>query len=431
MQHATSFGDVDDLTVELSPQTPGEFEFGPPARECLPLGVVEKMPGQIHAQVTHLEGVAKGPIGIGLERRAQRGEGLGAAQFGPRGTTTMIQRMAHGSEPSPREPTDDREASSAQYRAPPVTSSRHAPVEVRRGIAFGATAYLLWALLTLYWKALEDHPPLELIGWRLVFATALLAVIARRRGRWHRLVATLREPGLRWRVVFGGLLVATNWTAYVVAILSDRILETSLGYFMAPLGTMIIGVTVLGERLDAVLAFAVSLAAAAVVVSTVSYGRVPIAALAIAASWSVYGLLKRQAGLDASDGLLAETAPLIAPAVAMVLITGLGDPSSILRSGDATSWVLIALSGVVTVVPLALFSVAAGRVPFTILGPLQYFVPTINFALGWLAYDEELPTTRLIGFALVWCALAAVAIRGLRQRGRHHHVADPRVTVSR
>lgn len=325
----------------------------------------------------------------------------------------MVGRVLHAPNLSPRPRGDDRGLFPDRYRAPSVT----APSEIRRGIAFGASAYLMWALLTLYWKALEDHPALELIGWRLLFAYGLLMVIAHRRGRWKRLGAALTTPGVRWRVVLGGVLVGVNWTTYVVAVLADRVLEASLGYFMAPLGTMVIGVLVLGERLDPVLGFALTMAGAAVVVSTVSYGRVPIAALAIATSWSLYGLLKRQAGLDPFDGLFAETAPLVLPAVALVVIVGGGGPSSILRSGDATSWILIALSGVVTVIPLALFSMAATRVPFTVLGPLQYFVPTINFFLGWIVYDEELPTTRLIAFLCVWSGLVALATRGaLRSR---------------
>ena len=186
-------------------------------------------------------------------------------------------------------------------------------------------------------------------------------------------------------------------------------LETALGYFMAPLATMILGVTVLGEPASRLQKAALGLAAAAVVVLTLSYGRPPWIALVIAVSWSLYGLLKRQVPLTPIESLAGETLILLVPAVILVAVVA-GRSDSVPSSATAGDWALIALTGVVTAVPLLLFAVAAQRVPFTLLGALQYLVPTINLLLGWLVYDESMPADRLVGFALVWIALIAVTV---------------------
>ena len=144
-----------------------------------------------------------------------------------------------------------------------------------------------------------------------------------------------------------------------------------------------------------------------------SYGQPPIAALVMAVSWSVYGLLKRRVPLAAVDGFAAESFVLVVPAVIVVAATaGLSD--SIPRTADGAELVLVSVSGVATAVPLILFAFAAARVPLTVLGPLQYLIPTINFLLGWALYDEELPWSRLVGFGLIWAALLIVTIDGVR-----------------
>ncbi len=185
-------------------------------------------------------------------------------------------------------------------------------------------------------------------------------------------------------------LLTANWTAYVYAVVHERVIETALGYFMAPLGTMVLGIIVLKERPSAAQKVAIVLAAVAVVELTLSYGRPPIAALVMAVSWSVYGLLKRRVPLAAVDRFAAESFVLVIPALIVVAVTA-GVSDSIPRTATAAELALVSLSGVATAVPLILFAFAAARVPFTLLGPLQYLVPTINFLLGWALYDEELP----------------------------------------
>jgi chloramphenicol-sensitive protein RarD len=273
----------------------------------------------------------------------------------------------------------------------------------------GITAYLLWGFITVYWKALADFDPFELIGWRIVTSFVLLVGILGFTGRLGSLMRVISQRQVGPRVIIAALLVGANWTAYVYAVANDNVIETALGYFISPIGTMLIGVFVLGERLRGTQQFALALAVTAVVVLTISYGRLPIVALIIALTWSVYGLLKKQVDLGPLEGLTIESGVLLAPALIIVVVTW-GRAGSVSVGASTSQWVLVAMSGVVTIVPLALFAAAARRLPLSVLGPMQYSVPTINFVLGWIVYGEDLPTSRLIGFALVWIGLAVVTI---------------------
>lgn len=280
---------------------------------------------------------------------------------------------------------------------------------LQQGIQAAVVAYLLWGLLTIFWKELRQFDPFELIGWRIVSASIVMAGVITVRRRWGVLTAALRVPRTAVRIAVAAVLLTMNWTAYVWAVANDRVLETALGYFMAPLATMLLGMTVLGEQASRLHRVALVFAAAAVVVLTVSYGRPPYLALIIAASWSLYGLLKRQVPLTPIESLAGETFLLTVPAI--VLVTALaGRADSVPSTATAGDWALVALTGLVTAVPLLLFAVAAQRVPFTLLGALQYLVPTINLVLGWLVYDESMPAVRLGGFGLVWIALVLVTV---------------------
>ena len=244
-------------------------------------------------------------------------------------------------------------------------------------------------------------------------AAVMMVIVVSARRRWSAIRAVLADRGLMIRITAAGVLLAGNWTAYVYAVVDDRVLETALGYFMAPLGTMALGILVLKERPSAAQKAAMALAFLAVGVLTATYGRPPVIALVIAVTWSVYALLKRQVPLGAVESLAAETFVLLIPAVALAAVLA-PRADSIPRSGDGRELALVSLAGVATIVPLVMFAFAASRVPFTILGPLNYLIPTINFLLGWILYDEDLPWWRLLGFGFVWVALALVTTDRLR-----------------
>ncbi len=279
--------------------------------------------------------------------------------------------------------------------------------DVSRGVRAGVVAYLVWGLLTVYWKQLTMFDPIELIGWRVAMAAVVMAAVITWHGRWPVMRVAFTDPKLVGRLVFAALLLTVNWSTYVWAVVNDHVIETALGYFLAPLGTMAVGVFVLGERLTPTKKVSIGLAVLAVLVLTASYGQVPVVAVVIGVTWTVYGLAKRKFPLTAIESLAGETFVLVGPAVAVVL-WGASRPDGVPATASTAEWVLVLGTGVVTVVPLLLFAYAAKLVPFTVLGPLNYLVPIINFLLGWLVYGETLPAAGVIGFALVWAALVLI-----------------------
>lgn len=304
-------------------------------------------------------------------------------------------------------------AVSAAVTAPAARSGN----ELARGVRAGVVAYVGWGLLTIYWKAINGFDAIELIGWRVLTAAGVMAVIVTMRRSWASVLATLRAPRTLPVVVAAAVLLAINWLVYVLAVVNEHILEVALGYFMAPLGTMMIGLLVLGEARSRLQYLALALAAAAVVVLTVSYGQVPYAAAVIAVSWSLYGLVKRRLQLPAAEGFAAESFVLALPAAITVLVMA-SRPGSVPDAAGGVELVLVLGTGLITALPLMLFAVAAARVPFTLLGPIQYIVPTINLILGWAVYHEAMPVSRLAGFAFVWLALIIVAVDQLRRHAR-------------
>jgi chloramphenicol-sensitive protein RarD len=283
-----------------------------------------------------------------------------------------------------------------------------------RGLQAAVTAYVLWGLLTIYWKQLSGLDAIEMIGWRVATATLFMSIVVSATGRWSPIVATLRNRSTVLRITIASLLLTANWTTYVWAVVNDRVIETALGYFLAPLGTMAVGVFVLGERLTPLKRWSIGFALVAVAVLTISYGRFPWVALVLAGSWSWYGLTKRRVPLGPVESLTSELLVLALPAVALVA-AGFLRTGGVPDQASGADWVFLVGTGAITAIPLLLFAFAAQRVPFTVLGPVQYLVPLINFLLGWLAFAEALPASRVAGFVLVWIALILVTVDMLRR----------------
>ena len=285
----------------------------------------------------------------------------------------------------------------------------------RAGIASGLSAYLLWGFITIYWKLLDDFNAFELIGWRIVTAVILLIALVVAQRSVSPVFAALMKPRMLVRVSVAAVMLVANWTLYVWAVVNEHIMETALGYFIAPLFTSILGVVVLGERLRTLQKTALAFAVAAVVVLTFSFGRPPFIALAIAASWAVYGLLKKQVPLRPVESLTAETIVLM-PLAVVLMVWSFSRDAGIPNTASTMEFVLVLFTGLITAVPLLLFAHSALRLPLTIIGPLQYLVPVINFLLGWLMYDEPLDSARFVGFVLVWLGLACSLADTMRTR---------------
>lgn len=301
--------------------------------------------------------------------------------------------------------------------------------ELRNGVIVALTAYIVWGLLTLYWKLLDGFQPFELVGWRVMSAAVLMAVALTIDKGWARVRSVVRDRALLGRVALAAALLTCNWCAYVWAVVNGHIIETALGYFMSPLGTVAVGVLAFGERLVRAQRIAIGFALLAVVVLVVSFGQVPWIALILASTWSLYGGLKRRVPLNAIESMSAETFIVLVPAVVLVLVLA-GRSDSIPSTASLGYFVLVLLTGVATVVPLTLFAWAAHRVPLTLLGPMQYLIPTSNFLLGWLVYHESLPPSRVAGFALVWIGLLIMTVDTVRGRARHGRTSpEPVATV--
>lgn len=294
----------------------------------------------------------------------------------------------------------------------------------RSGAALGAGAYLLWGLFPLYWPLLEPSTSLEVLAhrilWSLVVVAALL-VLTRRTARVRAAVADRRRL---LQLSLAAVVVAVNWGTYIYGVSSGQVVETSLGYFVNPIVTVLLGVLVLGERLRPAQWAAMGMAFVAVVVLTVENGRPPWIALVLAFSFGAYGLLKKTAGVGAVEGLAIETAVLFPVAALFVVWLGVSGVGTFGSEGPAHAG-LLALSGVVTAVPLLMFGAAASRIPLSTLGVLQYLAPTIQFLLGVTLFSEPLPPVRLLGFLLVWTGLAMFTVDLVR-----HHRRQLRLTVA-
>ncbi|MGI9644487.1 MAG: EamA family transporter [Ilumatobacteraceae bacterium] len=303
--------------------------------------------------------------------------------------------------------------------APAPTGGGSSRDSVALGVQVGALAYLIWGFLTVYWKQLSAFDALELIGWRMIGAAVVTAAIVSVRGTWGILGVAFVDRAVVRRLVAAALLLTANWTAYVWAVTNDRVIETALGYFMAPLATMAIGVLVLHEQPTSAQRLAFACASVAVVILTVSAGRPPWIALVLAATWSLYGLSKRRLDLGPVEGLAGETLIMVIPAIVFLIVMSTRAGSVVDAAGSA-DWVFVLGTGVVTAVPLMMFAFAAKSIPFTLLGPLNLIVPVVNFGLGWLVYGEPMPADRVVGFAFVWIALIAVMTERIAaaRRGR-------------
>jgi chloramphenicol-sensitive protein RarD len=253
------------------------------------------------------------------------------------------------------------------------------------------------------------------VVWSLVFVLVVLTV--RRRWEWVR--PLLADCATMARLSLAAALIAANWALYIWGVNNEHVVETSLGYFVNPVVTVLLGVLVLHERLRRLQWAAVAVGAAAVVVLTVDYGRPPWIALGLAGSFATYGLLKKQVGprVGALQSLTVETAVIALPALGFLVALELRGEGQLGHSGVGHG-LLLASAGVVTAVPLIFFAAAARRVPLSILGLLQYLTPVLQFLLGVLLYQEPMPASRLAGFTLIWAALALLTFDSLRHRRR-------------
>lgn len=287
----------------------------------------------------------------------------------------------------------------------------------RAGVLLGLCAYLMWGLFPLYFRLLEAAGAVEIVLHRIVWSLVACCVMVTVVRGW----ATVRSATRRQVLLLAAAaaVISVNWGVFIWAVNAGQVVEASLGYFINPLVSVLLGVLVLGERLRRVQWAAVGIAASAVGVLTFDYGRPPWIAIALAASFGSYGLLKNRVGrgVGALPGLTVETAVLAPLALGGLVWLGVTGRSTATAEGPGLVLLLMA-SGVLTALPLLLFAGAARRVPLSTIGLLQYITPVMQLLIGVLLFGEPMPPLRLAGFALVWVALAVFSVDGLRSAGR-------------
>jgi chloramphenicol-sensitive protein RarD len=289
--------------------------------------------------------------------------------------------------------------------------------ETRRGFLLGAAAYAMWGLFPLFWPLLEPAGAVEILAHRVFWSMAVMLLLVALLGRSRPLRAVLADRRTFGILTLGAAVISVNWGTYIWGVNNGHVVETSLGYFINPLVTVLMGVVILGERLRTLQWVALGIAAAAVVGLTVEYGRPPWVALALAFSFGSYGLAKKKANVGAVESLTVETV-VLAPVAAGYILWLVGQGTSTFGQAGAAHAVLLVATGVVTAVPLICFGAAATRVSMTTIGLLQYLAPTIQFALGVLLFHEAMPPMRWVGFSLVWVALVLFTYEAVTHRRR-------------
>jgi len=293
----------------------------------------------------------------------------------------------------------------------------------RRGVWVAVGSYVLWGVMPLYWHLLKPVPSLQIIVHRIVWSTLLVCGwLAFRYGRgWLR--ETLAQPRAAWMLALSGTLIAFNWSLYIWAVNAGHVVETSLGYFINPLLNVVLGVVLLHERLNRVQWTSVAIAAAGVLWLTFNYGDFPWIALALAASFGAYGLVRKLVGVPPVRGLGVESLYLFLPALAVLLWGEANGQGGFVAHGATPGWgfamgALLVFGGVCTALPLIGFADAVRRIPFSLVGLLQYIAPTLQLLCGVLVFHEAFDADRAVGFGFIWVALLLYAGDGLLRARR-------------
>lgn len=297
------------------------------------------------------------------------------------------------------------------------------------GIAYAGGAYLLWGVLPLYFLLLAPTGPWEVVAWRVLLSFVFCGILLTVTRGWRALGAIVRQPTLLWWTALAGVLIYVNWQVFLIGTLTGHVVETSLGYFINPITTVLLGVFVLKERIRRLQWAAIGIAAVAVVVIVLFYRSFPWIALSLTASFGVYGLIKKKIGpaVDAVSGLTLESFWLIPIAVVQLIVVAT-TPAGI-TMGQHGVWhaVLLAFAGVATAVPLLLFAAGTRRINLAVIGMIQFVTPVMQFIIGSAVLGEPMPIERWLGFLIVWIAIAVFLIDLVLagRRGRREAQPEP------
>jgi chloramphenicol-sensitive protein RarD len=292
------------------------------------------------------------------------------------------------------------------------------------GLLYGLLAYFIWGSFPLIINATEFANPFEVVVWRVVFGFLFAAVLVSIVGGWREISQLIRSvKAMKW-VAVASLFIFINWSVYVVAVATENVIETSLGYFINPLVTVLFAVIFLKEKLRAMQWTALGIGLLAVLVLSFDYGRLPFIALILAFSFAIYSLAKNKVGkkIPALQSFTIESGLVLPFALIQLWIVAQYSPIMILSGPIETS--LLVAFGILTAIPLILFGAAASRIPLSTIGFIQYLTPTLQFSVGFFILGEPMPAVRWIGFGLVWISLAVLTIDALRRKRPDLPVVD-------
>ncbi|MGC5172971.1 EamA family transporter RarD [Microbacterium sp. DT81.1] len=307
-----------------------------------------------------------------------------------------------------------------------MSAARPDPARERiLGGVYAFCAYFLWGFLPLYFLTLSPTGPWEIVAWRIVFSLLFCIVLIAVLRSWRRFRDIVRQRRLLFWTAVAGMLIYVNWQVFLIGTLTGHVLETSLGYFINPIVTVLLGVLVLRERLRLTQWIAIGVAALAVLVIVLGYGTFPWISLSLAVSFGLYGLVKKQIGpaVDAVSGLTLESFWLLPIAIVQLIVVG---ATTGITLGAAGPWhaVLLSLAGVFTATPLLFFAAGARRAPLVLIGLLQFVAPILQFVIGVWLLGEPMPPERWVGFGLVWLALTVLTVDSVVFARRARGVSD-------
>ncbi|GMG87804.1 EamA family transporter RarD [Biformimicrobium ophioploci] len=284
-----------------------------------------------------------------------------------------------------------------------------------QGLAAGVAAYTIWGLAPLYFYLLKGISAPEILAHRVIWSALLAIILVLALKKAPTMIATLRKHSTMGWLAVSTVLITVNWLIFIWAVTSNKILDASLGYYINPLFNVVLGVLVLGERMRPLQWLAVIIAACGVAYEIIGFGRVPLVALALAGTFGLYGLIRKQAPVDSLTGLAIETLMLVPLALGFLFFST--SPTSNLAENSASTNALLMAAGPITLVPLLLFTVAARRLKLSTLGQLQYIGPTLMFMLALFYFDSDFEPRKLVTFGLVWTGIALFTAESIwRQR---------------
>ncbi|WP_299199372.1 EamA family transporter RarD [uncultured Amphritea sp.] len=286
--------------------------------------------------------------------------------------------------------------------------------EQRKGILFALSAYGMWGLFPIYFKSVAEVSPFEVLSHRIIWSVIFMALFIAASGRCQELLRNLRQKKLLAKLAASAILISINWVVFIWSVGQGHILDTSMGYFINPLVSLLLGMLILGERLRRVQWLAVSMAVIGVAYQLVLLGSLPWVALVLACSFGTYGLLRKQIVVDPFSGLLIET--LLLSPFALLYLFWLAQHNELAFVSESVRMsVLLIAAGIVTSLPLICFAAGAKRLTLTINGLLMYITPSLTFILAVVVYDEPLDANKLVTFALIWTGLILFTAEGIWQ----------------